>query len=289
METTQIIQKCDDLQIRKNCRYYDVNVILKKDGKYDFVVGKEVGAGGFGTTYNAIDKTNPSKKYVLKVIDTSYMNQSFKKRFLTEFRNEIDIQNLASISGYTDEIELAYNMDDEYGFIMKKYKTTLYSFLKNIYEPFELKKNVLKQVKNAIIGISELGVLHGDLHLKNIMLDFNNKVKIIDFGESIIENPQKALKRNMEEFDISLEMNLITEPEEEISERMQKYMRKIVDYWESISQNIKQPIQLKFKSPKPKRSRKISRKISRKNPSKISRKISRKKSYKSIRKSFLMD
>jgi len=256
---TQIIQKCDDLQTRKNCRYYDVNVILKKDGTYDFVVGKEVGAGGFGTTYNAIDKTNPSKKYVLKVIDTSNMSQSFRKRFLTEFKNEIDIQNLASISGYAGEIALAYNMDNEYGFIMKKYKTTLNTFLKNIYEPFELKKNVLKQVKNAIIAISELGIVHGDLHLENIMLDFNNKVKIIDFGESIIEKPQKALKRNMEDFDISLEMNLIIEPEEELSERTEKYRRKIVDYWESISGNIQQ---LKFKSPKSKRSRKNSGKKS---------------------------
>lgn len=42
--------------------------------------------------------------------------------------------------------------------------------------------NLVKQVREAIIGLWRAGFIHGDLHLENILVTKSNNIKIIDFG-----------------------------------------------------------------------------------------------------------
>ena len=61
---------------------------------------------------------------------------------------------------------------------LNKYKSLYYL---NCYKEEKIK--ILKQVKNVIIEMHKVGIIHCDLHIANIMY-YNNDVKIIDFDSS---------------------------------------------------------------------------------------------------------
>lgn len=66
--------------------------------------------------------------------------------------------------------------------------TTLYD--KYIYD-ISTKKRVITAIQAGIKCMWKAGVIHNDLHAKNIMVTRDNRVKLIDFGASQIFSPLK--------------------------------------------------------------------------------------------------
>jgi serine/threonine protein kinase len=58
--------------------------------------------------------------------------------------------------------------------------------------------NVMLQLLEAVHSIHATGIIHRDLKPRNIMMDENNNVCIIDFGLSVFANHAPILRRNNE-------------------------------------------------------------------------------------------
>lgn len=239
------IRECnyfESIDNKTNCVYYDVEVLYKNNVPHDFLIGKELSnQGGSSITYNVYNGSNTESKYILKRI---YIEQNDISESIDKFKREVDIQNLVSKTGYTDEIELAYMTDEEMGFVMKKYSRVTNGILSDSNIDLEYKKELLVKIRDGIREISELGVSHNDLHFDNIMLDENNNIKFIDFGIATIITPEEALKENNKQ--ISAYLSLIsfvdteepsgwfTETLDETEPKNTDDLKKLEKYWESI-------------------------------------------------------
>ena len=70
------------------------------------------------------------------------------------------------------------------GFVMDKLKITLYDFITKHNPTKKQLKIIYEAVKYKVNRLHKAGIYHHDLHLRNIMLDYNNIPYIIDYGNS---------------------------------------------------------------------------------------------------------
>ncbi len=63
-------------------------------------------------------------------------------------------------------------------------------------------KPLLCRIRKSIQALQSAGIFHRDLHSGNIMVDDNEKVSIIDFG-----NSTRSIQRNLEENLLSDELS----------------------------------------------------------------------------------
>ena len=54
---------------------------------------------------------------------------------------------------------------------------------------FKPNRSIINSVQDAIMCMWKSGVVHGDLHLNNIMIDSKNNIKLIDFGAGMMVSP----------------------------------------------------------------------------------------------------
>lgn len=166
------------------------------NGKY--LLGRTLGAGGFGITYIALDMhlqvVVAIKELYLKNIsvreDSNVATKNFKdkvcfeenkKRFLQEARvlamfNEKDSEGIVIVKDHFEENNTAY--------IVMEYLNgdTLKNHVKKSKLSFEQTKIILEPVIKALNKIHQLGVVHLDISPDNIMLMENNRAKLLDFG-----------------------------------------------------------------------------------------------------------
>ena len=166
------------------------------NGKY--LVGRALGAGGFGITYIALDLnlqvTVAIKELYLSRIsvrerDTNISVSSRdrecfednKKRFLQEARvlamfNEGDNEGIVNVKEYFEENNTAY--------IVMEYLdgTTLRNKVKQQTFTFEETKKIMEPICHALTKIHQFGVVHLDVSPDNIMMLNDGSAKLLDFG-----------------------------------------------------------------------------------------------------------
>jgi len=109
------------------------------------------------------------------------------------------------------------NSDCSYCYLIKKYETDLYKYFSIIYENNEIIKfvdiiNILKFMITAIKFLYNNSIIHGDLKLENIVINYkidNNNIlitdlKIIDFDVSLFETIPDVLNPIPDEFNKTL-------------------------------------------------------------------------------------
>ena len=102
--------------------------------------------------------------------------------------NSLSLINKDSEEDTFDSISSDYEESgyDKFLFIqMELCRETLKSYLLKNNFSLEEKKNICKQIVNGLIDIHEHEILHRDLKLTNILVDFNNTIKITDFGLAV--------------------------------------------------------------------------------------------------------
>ena len=166
-----------------------------------YVIGRVIGAGGFGITYIAYDteeeRTVAIKEYYPKGVAVrgednftiEPMASMQKEEFLLgmeRFRNEAEI--LSALSRDTDVIKVFgtflqngtayYVMEYVHGITIREY-TEKYGKISEGQALYAVSE--MAEVFKAIHGRS---IIHRDISPNNVMLDINGRVRLVDFGNA---------------------------------------------------------------------------------------------------------
>lgn len=177
-------------------------------GKY--LIGRVLGVGGFGITYQGQSLDNGSfvaiKEYYpngmvsripgainVEVIKNHIMFQKWKENFLQEARIIHHCQNkhILSIFSLFEENGTAYYvMEFVEGRDLMQYVGT-----KGGRIPWSELKHIVFQIMEALECVHKEGIIHRDISPDNIYLCSDNTAKLIDFGtaRSVVDNKSMSI------------------------------------------------------------------------------------------------
>lgn len=145
-----------------------------------------LGKGGMGFVYKALDK-KLNREVALKVLNTSSDAESVKRfYFEAQAMKELDHQNIVHVFDFGKQANQL--------FIAMTYVkgTSLANVLQNRKElDFEAIELIGKQVARGLLYAHSKGVIHRDIKPSNIMITQDNRVYIMDFGISYIQEMEK--------------------------------------------------------------------------------------------------
>lgn len=159
------------------------------DGTRDvFLRQEELGHGGFAVVYRVTHETT-NKSYAMKVISKDKYEGPRGKKKLEKLKNEIIIQKSLD---HPNIVRSYYAFSDAFNYyIVLEYCPggTVRDFVKNsekgyLSEP-ETRK-ILRDVVRGVVYLHDNRILHRDLKLENYMVGADGKIKIADFGLSVV-------------------------------------------------------------------------------------------------------
>ena len=179
--------------------------MMKKIDEYIFI--ELLGKGGFGEVYLSINEFNP-KFYSIKKIDRKIADSPYYQKFLNdEIKILKEINHINIIHYVTTRITKnnVYIITDYYNGgtlsnCLEKYKTR---FGKAFSE--EIVQYLMRQIVEAIKYLHGKRIVHRDIKLDNILINFENvidminlnmlkaQIKLIDFGFAIHLNDSNKL------------------------------------------------------------------------------------------------
>ena len=195
------IYKFDEIKLfldKKKIKYetYTENVDPKNyliNKKYEFI--KDIGSGFFGDVYlfkkKDIFYACKIEEYLFDENKNKYFIENIDE-FITRKNNEYKLLNIVGINNIGPKIYNNHYIiinNQLYNILIMEYidGKTLYDYLR-IETYTENKINKIKKLINKKINkLHKLNIIHGDLHLNNIMIvEKNNKINIfiIDLGLS---------------------------------------------------------------------------------------------------------
>lgn len=164
-------------------------IYTHEDGSKDIFLRKEeLGHGGFAVVYRVTHQTT-GKDYAMKVLSKEKYEGPKGKKSLEKLKNEILIQKSLN---HPNIVRSYYAFTDAFNYyIVLEYcpGKTVRDLLKNsengyLSEP-ETRK-ILRDVIRGLVYLHDNHIIHRDLKLENYMIGSDGKVKIADFGLSVI-------------------------------------------------------------------------------------------------------
>ena len=194
-----------DVNIQNAQYQLPVNCIL--NGRY--VVGKVLGAGGFGITYIGYDLKLDSKVAIKEYYPSGAANRSVsmtvfpttevkgnpfeigKDRFLKEAKTLSEFVgegNIVTLRDYFEENGTAY-------IVMEYLEGEDLSHYAKAHGKFELDEalDLLEPAMLALDKIHKKGLIHRDISPSNIMVMSDGRVKVLDFGSARLQNASGEL------------------------------------------------------------------------------------------------
>tara|TARA_Y100000389_G_C17459578_1_gene520685 strand:- start:1544 stop:2299 length:756 start_codon:yes stop_codon:yes gene_type:complete len=167
-----------DLPIKrsKSELFNDIKKTFKDYENYRKKIDRYIKLGKLGqkskdsTTY--LVTTNHQNEFAMKTFRKNKSSMKIKK--------EYDFQRScydAGISPKAIEIDIVSNF-----IVMEKLDRHLYDLI--LEQSNELTRSQQRQIINIYKKLDEIKIFHGDVNILNFMLDKNNKIYVIDFGES---------------------------------------------------------------------------------------------------------
>ena len=208
-KTAPVNGKCpvcgSDVNIQNAPHQLPVNCIL--NGRY--LVGKVLGAGGFGITYIGYDLKLDSKVAVKEYYPSGAANRSVsmtvfpttevkgnpfeigKDRFLKEAKTLSEFVgegNIVTLRDYFEENGTAY-------IVMEYLEGEDLSHYAKAHGKFELDEalDLLEPAMLALDKIHKKGLIHRDISPSNIMVVSDGRVKVLDFGSARLQNASGEL------------------------------------------------------------------------------------------------
>jgi len=219
-------------------QFYSIkNIFYSQDLKKNYgqmnsvivTVGENISGDISNNIYEA--SINDEDKYILKKVHI-YENE-YGKCTIKMFKNEIKYQNKLVQYGLSDPVLFAYiESEKECGFLMKKYRYSLFDVLDDYHLDFEDKKVYLGKVRKMLETLAiEVKICHGNFQSCNIMVDENKELKLIDFEKA------ESLRKNKTKKDFDLD--LFTKIGCKLVKTSEEVEIKLEEYWYNIINNCK--------------------------------------------------
>ncbi|KAG0242469.1 Checkpoint kinase 2 [Actinomortierella wolfii] len=147
-----------------------------------YLIGPFLGQGMYSIVREATDDKNSSLKYACKDIDKS--SRDFTPVELECIQHEIDILKVLDHENIVKFIDECRDGPHIYIFTEFINGQTLHEYYRqeNNFLDEVTARNIIKQVCSALRYLHTNGIVHRDIKSENVMLDVDNKVKLIDFG-----------------------------------------------------------------------------------------------------------
>ena len=131
--------------------------------------------------------------YKAEINGKNYAIKTFKKKKSTKkIEKEVEYQRLAADAGISPKV-LNVNLKKKY-IVMELMNELLIDYMKRKGLK-KLEKEIQFQLVACMEILDNIGILHNDGNIRNIMLDNNNEIKIIDFGFSkLIKKADKRIR-----------------------------------------------------------------------------------------------
>ena len=146
--------------------------VIKKISRSVFVIERDTDAGPQKMIKKIVTRANHPWVYLPSFDDIFESNQDLYNR-------TIYFYNLMNVLGYGPKVESYICMAD-----MKTHLDTYLVILME-YLPTVMTEKIVEEredeIKTFIKSVHEKGIIHGDLHGGNLMLDRDGKFKMIDF------------------------------------------------------------------------------------------------------------
>ena len=155
---------------------------ITMDSRY--FMQKELGQGGVGMVYLALDRKLHNKPVVIKVLLEKSLQNSWVVRKFQQEKEALARVDHPGVVGILDTGELP----DGKPYLVMQFidGVTLRSLIKLEGIPLERAAELIKQIGRALAAAHDKGIFHRDLKPENIMLQSygggEEQVKIIDFG-----------------------------------------------------------------------------------------------------------
>ena len=178
-----------DLLKKQKLKYHEINIdtienYLKKEKKYKII--KNLGQGVFGTVY-LVEKNKKQFAVKVQLKKSDYTIKKFIDESINEYKN-------GKITGSHKITPKYYNLY----FLYNKYDYKMISIIEMeaikgktledyLINKKKLNANETKILLNKIEKLHKLNIIHGDLHVGNIMVTTKNKkfdVFLVDLGFS---------------------------------------------------------------------------------------------------------
>jgi len=157
----------------------------------DYSLTQKLGVGGFADVHLAVDHRDGNMVALKRFCKRS------ENKIKNHYHQEIKVANLINHDGIAKTFGF-FESSHHYWLVME--------FVEGIelIQLMELRKfgplyeqdarNISVQIVNALLHAHNNGVAHLDLKLDNILIDSKMKTKIIDWGLSVCENPNRCYK-----------------------------------------------------------------------------------------------
>ena len=210
----------------------------------DITLLRLLGKGSYGEVYLSL-KQNANKPFATKKVKRKKTDDEMTKYF----KNEINILRILNHPNIVKLEEI--KMDENNYYIVMEYINggELSDYLKKYIEkygkPFseEIVQYLMKQIISALIYIHDLNIIHRDLKLENIMVDFDNekdkeelnmmkaKIKIIDFGFAIMLSSKFSLTNSAVGTFMYMDPKILKEFDNQVLVDKSRGYGKEVDIW----------------------------------------------------------
>jgi serine/threonine protein kinase/tetratricopeptide (TPR) repeat protein len=153
-----------------------------------YLVGYELGRGGFAVTYLAIDQQVANRNVVVKILHGHRVGQPWAMK---KFRDEMEALARIDHPGVVAVIDYG-ELAGKRPFIVMQYLhgSTLRKLLPKSGLPFEQIADIIQQTGRALTAAHKAGILHRDLKPENIMVQSRaegaDQIRLIDFGVASI-------------------------------------------------------------------------------------------------------
>lgn len=188
--SSNILHVCLRLITKANRRNSGTKNYTREIKRYDdsqFIQMVDVGKskGTYGSIKWAIDsKTGEHKmlKHYHNFKGYNLINEDIIKEFIL-------LRKMNENNDYSVRVDGIYmDGDSDFYLVMEPLAMNLYQFFKLVKINPELLNSkvvsIFEQLKDYILKMHSLGILHNDIKLENIMIGYDGKVKICDFGIS---------------------------------------------------------------------------------------------------------
>jgi eukaryotic-like serine/threonine-protein kinase len=157
-----------------------------------YLIKQELGRGGFGAVYLALDQKMVSRPVVVKVLlDSNFADGWSSRKFHQEIEALARLDH-PSIVGIFDAGETPEGRP----YLVMQYVegVSLRSAIKPEGMDFVRSANIIRQVGRALSAAHKKGIFHRDLKPENVMLrpmsDGDEQVKVIDFGVAKVRDSE---------------------------------------------------------------------------------------------------